>query len=129
MNGVIGGTEKAEIVYEVRNDTGETAVERKDCRKQVLQFYSCKTSLLFLMGKLSCLGWKYLLWIVVSLFLAVYCVFQYIYKAFILYINLWQTCTKQQKILSIKSLAMMMCVHPDLAWYFLLQKIDADPHI
>lgn len=49
LNVVTGGTEKAEIVYEVRDETKDIVVEKGLQKKHiVLQLYTCKNSLLSL---------------------------------------------------------------------------------
>lgn len=72
LNLVTGGTETAEIVYEVRDETRVIAVE-KGLQKadSVTIVYLQKQPAFSPQGELSCLGWEYLLWVVVFLFLAV----------------------------------------------------------
>lgn len=74
MNVVMGGTEYSEIVYEVRDETKDTAVENGLQKAySITTEYLQKQSAFSPQGELSYLGWEYMLWIVVFLFLSVYC--------------------------------------------------------
>lgn len=83
MNGVIRATEKAEVVYEVRDYTGDIAVERKDCKKASLTILFLQNQSAFSHGEIELFRLE-----VLALgsyhTLSSLCVFQYIYKAFIL---------------------------------------------